>query len=106
MADPKFTEGSWRAKGPNRYLPGRMTPTFEIVSDSNAFWVAHTQNEADARLISAVPDLYEALIAVIPTHRNPADRCWCGHGQASTHTAGCIKARAALAKAEGTEAQP
>ncbi len=53
-----FTPGLWKAVGGDR----RMAPDFEVRSTSPDIAVAKLiYNEADARLIAAAPDLYEAL---------------------------------------------
>jgi hypothetical protein len=56
---------------------------------------------AEAKLAAAV----DALLGLIPSHRNPADRCWCPRHIAVRHTQECLKAREVLAWIEAQAAR-
>jgi hypothetical protein len=56
---------------------------------------------AEAKLAAAV----DALLGLIPSHRNPADRCWCPRHIAVRHTPECLKAREVLAWIEAQTAR-
>lgn len=59
--------------------------------------------EADARLISAAPELLEALkISAEDTCSLQCPSVW-KTGEAQPHTQTCVQIRAAIAKAEGAE---
>jgi hypothetical protein len=67
----------------------------------SAIRAAYRQGAIDA----AAPDLLEALKDVTPSHRRRGE-CWCGNSRAIEthgHEPGCLKARAAIAKAEGRQ---
>lgn len=100
MSAPKFTPGPWYAKA----------GVSQMVSDDTTIWSApkpnadlsrwfvfadaddHGDSEATARLISAAPELYEALTELLAV-----DEDW--HGSVNSEmSAARVKARAALAK--------
>lgn len=89
--EAKHTSGPWYIK---------ETASLTICSGSDNNWVAHVYwHPANARLIAAAPDLLAALQdivdAVAITASSEACQCW-----------DFSKARAAIAKALGTEAAP
>src|SRR5688500_2672397 len=101
MAD--FTLGPWRIDdediSPRIIGPMRDDGISPMVAEVR---IGLKASDANARLIAAAPDLYEALLSLIPSHRSPFIRCWCPHGYIHhEHTPGCVLARAAIAKAEG-----
>jgi hypothetical protein len=57
---------------------------------------------AEAKLTAA----HDALLGLIPQHRNPADRCWCPIHIAVHHTPECLKAREVIAWIEAQTARP
>ncbi len=71
--------------------------TLARVPQSEHGWSAEVQarEAADARLMAAAPELLAALIAL-------EGDCWCPwHAEPDHHTAPCLQARAAIAKARG-----
>ena len=69
-----------------------------------AFGPTETEREQRARLIAAAPELLEALIALLPYLSDQAqllDGAACNEGRASGFDVASVRARAALAKAEG-----
>lgn len=111
MSDTQHTPGPWeevpqQGSGPmivhRRKTGDQMRPTgLRLIGTVLQRGDSLPEDEANARLIAAAPELLEALIAVTPSHR--ASGCWCGIGrdiEGSGHEQGCTKARAAIAKAE------
>jgi hypothetical protein len=83
------TPGPWRIDSKTRFgdytiAAGDSVKTCEFI--------AKTQNEANAQLIAAAPDLLAALIAMINRYGDKSEHPFCDAS---------ISARAALAKAEG-----
>ena len=52
---PAFTPGPWEVEKDNRY------PFFYVSKDKSKTFLATVNNEANARLIAAAPDMYYAL---------------------------------------------
>lgn len=91
--DSKFTPGPWVAKGTDiftGYPVGRSQEPEEIIYAMQLYEVEGTQ-EANARLIAAAPDMYEALKAIIESGEIPL--CYSDKL--------VVMAKQALAKAEG-----
>lgn len=65
----KFTAGPWRAAGPRVYAaPVDANSARRMVADCNSLLRSRTvADEANARLISAAPDLLAACVALIKT---------------------------------------
>jgi hypothetical protein len=97
MSDVNYTPGEWYVYKPHNAIAGIESRAGVSVvvwgtSDDDA-GVRGTTNEealANARLMSAAPDLYEALQEIINTE-------WIGG------KGGFVRARAALAKARGEQ---
>ena len=95
----KHTPGPWTAIAKRNPDPSEGTHWIQCKLGALGYWRGHKQdhddskwilNEADARLIAAAPEMYEALIALL------ADP-----GADYIKTTAWDKARAAIAKAEG-----
>lgn len=98
VSEPKWTKGPWRAVNLNG---PKVKPRWGIVSNSDELGeIAEVRlgGEANARLIAAAPDLYEALQAMVEFYAADceADCKVEEHGPAG-------QARAALAKARGDD---
>jgi hypothetical protein len=94
----KWTPGPWDA-----HIHSWADRMFPIIPASDSRAVAMVgatglPNDANARLIAAAPDLYEALASVMALYRGDQHGASCAPGLCC-----CIygAARAALAKAEG-----
>ncbi len=71
MSKTMFTPGPWKMHPKTEMIqqPGNP-PSFEISSEVGSYWIAQVQAnapyvktcEANARLIAAAPEMYEALI--------------------------------------------
>lgn len=103
MSEMKHTPGPWKFDPAyatyGRYSRGEPavieTPRGDIIIDQGV-GRGHDEAKANARLIAAAPELYEALKAIFPDDgHNESDGC-------EDHRA-CLFARAALAKVEGRE---
>ena len=100
MSEKKYTPGPWRYE-PDEDIPGHKGPprvviTDEVIGKHKRIFVDVAPMDANARLISAAPDLLEALEAVMDSHKT------------SNMSNGAIReaeemARAAIAKAYGKE---
>jgi hypothetical protein len=100
---PKWTPGPWRVDQYNQPVTvcGQKIPCFEVDSEIDACWIAKVQDHrncmgtpegsANAHLIAAAPELYEALDNMLRIGGPHYDEC----------TARIKKAHAALAKARG-----
>lgn len=62
-----YTKGEWKAKPKKGVILGEDTSKFVVGTDS--IWVALTTNGEDAYLISAAPNMYKALKAIIDEAR-------------------------------------
>jgi hypothetical protein len=106
----KHTPGPWQVGTPGYGEPGyiycdnalgsAVAITYGLPLALSVF--SRAEEEANARLIAAAPDLLEALKAVTPPHR--ALGCWCSYSRDTEgygHEDGCKLARAAIAAAEG-----
>lgn len=98
MSNAKFTPGPWSVAGKEYgwdHFAAVVTPT-GIVANCHIASLSrsHEQTAADAHLIAAAPELYEALEALMADW--PAD-----HLPARDT---CVKAAIALAKARGEQA--
>lgn len=119
MATTGFTPGPWKAdpyyrdglgSPPSGYhvLPvadpgiGPSTKTLRAVADVPFSWHGNGEHtEANARLIAAAPDLFEALVAV--QWAPPRFKCVACDGQPSTGHTGTCRVAAALALARGDQ---
>lgn len=94
MSKPKYTPGPWEVSGGKR--PASGLPRM--------FWLKYgelslgTENEADARLCAAAPDMAEALKALLDHYVALAECGDCGWWDQEKEQQ-VIAARAALAKA-------
>lgn len=99
MSEPKWTPGPWGIKlaqgsinGAQIWGKGFVTVA-RITRDADK---PRDQKDADARLLAAAPELYEALVnRTEAACKGECDRAIDWHSDA------CLKARAALAKARG-----
>lgn len=107
----RHTPGPWTAEVPPR---DAYTDPDIMLNDDTAFWIAgpgrtgevlasvfrtsHGEADTNARLIAAAPQLLDALKALA---RIDNGSCWCDHAILPGHSSACLKARAAIAKAEG-----
>lgn len=92
MSEPKFTPGPWKVDVTQPYFetPNMIKAgSFEILLTVPGCGEEHTTWEANAHLIAAAPEMYEALKA-IESCLAPAD-----------NDSAAQKVRAAIAKAEG-----
>jgi len=99
----KFTPGPWEADFIDRDYPSGDFGYWEVycVPEDRALcdvYGALDRDAANAALIAAAPDMYEALVGLGGVW--PAE-CFCQHVDTSEHTDACNVARAALAKARG-----
>jgi len=103
QAAATHTPGPWRQDEPGSLLvvAGEAKHATDIVAGC---WghsdVRYAEGVANARLISAAPDLLAALKAEIDTHGHLSGRCAVPAG-ADGCSARCEVVRAAIAKAEG-----
>ena len=86
MSETKFTPGPWEANTGDHAYPTVSAQDRVIVT----IWQC-PQQAANARLVSAAPDLYEALREIVEGDDRPSDLTM----------AALRRAVAALAKAEG-----
>ena len=90
----KYTKGEWKRYGQHIHLNESDTSS-EIVTVLCPMWMPKEEAEANAHLISAAPELYEAVRGIythLPsTCRKLGDNC------------PKCRAMEALAKAEGTD---
>lgn len=71
-------------------------------SETEACLIAADALDEVAALRERVAELVEALLALIPMHRDSGHRCWCPVGFDGTiHTYACWAADAALKRLEG-----
>ena len=90
-ARKRFTPGPWQKRGFGAYIPN----THKRIADAALAWKTSDECEANAALIAAAPDLYEALRLML----SHGERCnWFAD---SGDDEVCAKAIAALAKARG-----
>jgi len=99
----KFTPGPWEADIDRGVLvhpqPGRYSDDFAYhdvaeIAEVHS-WVGAEEADANVFLITAAPELYEALEAL-----KRGDNCWCQMA-IGNHSNACKQAQAALAKARG-----
>jgi hypothetical protein len=105
-----YTKGKWTAeKGfgdTDNFILSEVTDEETGIKGVTAIATVHKKNpltsstQANARLISAAPDMYEALKAL-----GNRETCFCEMGKSNpmvhNHSSRCLAAREALAKAEG-----
>lgn len=107
MSETKFTPGPWgwveQYRGGHAWLQSaseKFTIGNAIIDDGSAYGEYPPRiavNEANAHLIAAAPDLYEALERLLPMAE---DDCF-QYGNSADEDEDIIFARAALAKARG-----
>ena len=101
------TRGPWRVTGPEKIYNGEVIKSGDdwvaVVSDFNRY-DRDAEREANAALIAAAPDLYNALLYL--NHMGGDDRggyCICpkhdGSAPDEQHATSCADARKALRKA-------
>lgn len=123
---PKFTPGPWEIASGSAYrvvwvefgADGKITDCELICDTANNAKTRTPENAANARLISAAPEMYEAMIeldAALMAIQEDIDTelvgaCWCfdsdrdelDHSEFCRRiNRGIVEARAAIAKAEG-----
>lgn len=96
----EYTKGPWKYVNYGKHWNNNSLNRIEIQYGEDGECIADTVYEdADARLISAAPDMYEALKDIVALHSGMPKSCG--------HTFHCVcpweKAHAALLKAEGKE---
>ena len=65
MSETKFTPGPWKWGADYRGLYSANVPVLDYI-EFEGMWVAYSSNhDANAALISAAPDLYAALEALV-----------------------------------------
>jgi hypothetical protein len=79
------------------YGPGNSPNLVAMADCSKDEW------RANARLIAAAPELLEALRELPGRDPREGLPCWCGAKEPQNHHDYCMKARAAIAKAEGRD---
>ena len=89
MSESKFTPGPWEDRKDLSILSIRRRTANANVFNKRISW---QEKKANARLIAAAPDMYEAILSVLH-----ADAC----GFAGMMDSALTKARAAIAKADG-----
>ena len=100
MADAKHTPGPWELARNDQHagsiatLYGCEGGYIEVWTTK---WPAGVNQEANARLIAAAPELLEALQSIVDDHE------FCGNSWGDRREAWIATARAALAKAEGRD---
>lgn len=106
MNEPaKHTPGPWTTERGTSVLG--VGEEYEVVADGGAVVIACPPSEADARLISAAPELLaalETLVALAPAFRAGKVGAEGSAARAASSAATCAycSARAAIAKAKGT----
>ena len=90
MSTTKHTPGPWRVESGPYYRAIRVDS--EVIADMRQ--ISRSFNESNARLIAAAPDLLAALEGMLEVFGDEF-----GAGESDT----CDAARAAIAKAKGTE---
>ena len=93
-----YTQGEWdydinANKGFDIYLKGSLKVIATVLHKDVSYMPSEEEAEANARLISAAPDMYEALKALLAESRK--------HGESLEDTPIEALAAAALTKAEG-----
>ncbi|NUU68164.1 hypothetical protein HQN64_18940 [Enterobacteriaceae bacterium BIT-l23] len=97
----KGTPGPWSYRKSGPHWNNSLLTNIEINFGSEGECIADTvYEEADARLISAAPELLEALQLIVAEHSGMNKSC--GHNGYEC-TCGYDKARAAISKALGGE---
>jgi hypothetical protein len=111
MSEPKFTPGPWRVLNGAILCPQLNDYGNWIVTSLPERGTA--QDQANADLISAAPDLYKALRSQVHWRMRDGSPCCCPLGEdedepkgemPTGHATNCEELRAALAKAEGKAA--
>lgn len=90
---PKHTPGPWHV-GKRVFIPYIYGPKGEEVAGPSNFTSGHDETLANARLISAAPDLFGALIGMVNKYGDKSQFPTCDAS---------ISARAAISKAEGNK---
>ena len=89
MAELNYTKGEWAASHPLNDITTIITPEFLLAKIEWGTMVKEPQQRANAHLIAAAPELYEAL------------RLLAGSLETKAHPVYFQMAKEALAKAEG-----
>lgn len=90
MADLLISSTPWTLTNTS---PAERGPV--VIKAASGLYVASVATVPDARLMSAAPELLAALVAL-------EGDCWCPWDTVvDSHTAPCLQARAAVAKARG-----
>ena len=104
MSEAKYTPGPWTWGENYKGLYGSGQDN-EVMTYATyeGMWLAYTEHqEANAALIKSAPDLYEALVELLPflsEERELLDFASLNEGRASPFDTASVKARAALKKA-------
>ena len=101
------TPGPWRARGAVVFGPDIDGDPY-LVAGSNAFAGAHyspkrDEAEANARLIAAAPEMYEALKRSLAMMKLVAEDYSMGGNYSPKHIEILFSIRSAIAKAEGKQ---
>jgi hypothetical protein len=77
MNRPKITEGEWRAVNNGAHWNNKEIDNWEIqYSDDGECVVDHVYEEADARAISSVPEMLDALMSLENDDGSIPDHVW------------------------------
>lgn len=107
MTEPKFTKGPWVNVTTGPRMKEEYTQPFAVVEHGSSNLICgcfgdvqggYDVADANARLISAAPDLYEVLKDIVPRF---AAACRLSGSDQEFIDIAVEKARAALAKADG-----
>lgn len=107
--ETKYTKGPWRWSDRFQTSDGRLTFSllgadgFGILSCDGDANSPQNVNVADAHLIAAAPELLEACVVLIEWDEREKDHAVNFHARMALCDAALLKARAAIAKAEGRE---
>lgn len=104
MNEPKYTPGPWKAGligGPSGLRPAIYGEKHgEQIADMSADLIPEDENNANARLIAAAPELLEALQALFE-HCAMTHKHWGENSNLKESNAAQEAARAAISKALG-----
>jgi len=71
MLETPYTPGPWRAERPRKRWRVRNMEGIFVMEDWGGLQHAEVRREADARLIAAAPQLYEALKVIVEHYGDP-----------------------------------
>lgn len=101
MAELKYTKGEWRIHPTHKTDIYALNNGSKLVAECGNPNLPNGEDLANAHLISASPDMYEALKGIMSLHIKDYDSLNMGIGIKTEGGQILIRAEKALAKAEG-----